>query len=335
MFQVILPTIGCCRIVRMETGISGNFVVTGSEVPKLYTVYHNVLRWPFFGMSVIGIAINAIAFMALIFSKKISRTIRIICTQIVVSETVVLINNVIYEISSGNTVLQTQIYRFDKLIMFMLWTSTTILSLELVFVLEAPRLHMKYFSKNKLKFFYVGFWFLIACVIIIFSFKTFNPNCMTIVCWLGTPFIILYSIIITCANFRIWVLCRRQLMKSCVYLAGKSTMNIKTPIMSKSTKVLVLSAIGFLSMNVPVTIEKIESSCSMSPRRAYTFYLVVFNCALNPFIYVFRFRECQLIVWKRLLQIVKLNYIEKRVHELRSDVHYMSRRSLVKTIVAK
>ena len=113
------------------------------------------------------------------------------------------------------------------------------------------------------------------------------------------------------------------------------TTNNKTPSMPvfKSTKVLVLSTMLFLSMNVPLIIEKTESSCSMLPRRAYTFYLVIFNCALNPFIYVFRFRECQLIVWQRLLQIIKLNSIENRVQKLWADVQYMSRRSLVKTIV--
>ena len=192
-------------------------------------------------------------------------------------------------------------YRATKYSILGQWFSVMGFIVERLIAIMSPLKYRVYFRKAYIKaFIIVEFSFYVVILVFTFLYKR-DPRRAARVCWVAISLHTTFSVVSIVSCIKTIILFKSSLSK-------RLARNIR--IISKSKETISIFCILFVVLHVPIGIETIFLRCEFDPtERLYTSYLIIVNSAIDPLIYVWKFKQCRLQALKYLSMLPCFNFI--------------------------
>ena len=168
------------------------FILQETGMMPTTDILKDSLRWLFTILVSVGILVNLATIYILYRCKRIAKTIRMGFFHILIFETLPLINHVLFECFKESPKWRIQLFRLDKYYIFVTWTMTTLLAMERVFILESPRLYMRYITNYSIAIICGVLWATITAGVLIPVFSGFDETSLQKTCRFGISLNLFY-----------------------------------------------------------------------------------------------------------------------------------------------
>lgn len=228
--------------------------------------------------------------IAMLKAPKIPSNIRYLSINIILYDVLLLGVYILHIVFMDNP--KWLYFRLDKMCVFNGAIAVAGFSTERYIALSTPLLYQKYCRKLYIKAFVFLELFYSVVVASMLPFTDYNFNNSKRVCWVGVHLLTIIYILSLFCNIKSLLIFKHQMTRIQVmvneFASDVTTMNMMLPPLSI---VCMLS----VALHFPAITESILWSCELNPtKRMYSYYLLIVVCAVNPLVYVWRYRECRL-----------------------------------------
>lgn len=275
-----------------------------------------IVRYCYVCISGLIVSFSSVSFFIMIKAPKLNLNIKYLSNNILLYDNLLLIcfilENVYIDDSSWF------FFRVNNLCIHSGLLAVTGFSVERFAALAFPYKYSVYFKHVSVKTFVWLQLSAFSITIVYISFTDWKCQTADKFCLIGVVYHSSLNVTCLICNLKSVFILKRHISQ--VHTLTRSVSNKTIPFSYKNVA-LSVACLLYCLLHMPLDIEVFIRKCYRPPlARMYTYHILIFNSAINPLVYVWRFRECRLQSLIYLSKLPVCRFLERTVLERRMDI---------------